>query len=125
MLPAKPFHSPALRGTSMDGRHSHLRRATATLIAALPLVTCMPAAHAATASTSAPATIAPAHGPMVGVIVRTSAEHLALARHLVDELGGRITLDLGIIDGFAADVPESGVATLEASNLVDSVTRDA
>jgi subtilisin family serine protease len=109
----------------MDGRHSHIRRAAAALIAALPVVAAMPAAHAAAAPAPETVTVAPAHGPMVGVIVRTSAEHLALARHLVDELGGRITLDLGIIDGFAADVPESGVATLEASSLVGSVTRDA
>jgi serine protease AprX len=109
----------------MDGRHSHVRRAAAALIAALPVVTCMPAAYAATTASTPSTTVAPAHGPMVGVIVRTSHDHLALARHLVDELGGRITLDLGIIDGFAADVPASGVATLQASDIVDSVTRDA
>jgi serine protease AprX len=110
----------------MDGRRPQLRRTAAALIAALPIMTVMPAAHAAAPAPASPTTaVAPAHGPMVGVIVRTSAEHVSLARHLVDELGGHVTLDLGIINGFAAEVPESGVATLQASPLVGSVTRDA
>ena len=44
---------------------------------------------------------------------------------LVEQLGGTVGLQLDIIDGFSAMVPESAIATLQANPLVESVSPDA
>src|SRR3954452_12546101 len=123
-MPLEQFPSPALRGT-MDGKHSLRRRGAAAVIAMLPVAawsaTVAPSAHAATASVA----IAPGHAAKVAVVVRAMSGHVDDAKRLVGEAGGTVTLDLGIIDGFGADVPGDAVAALQASPFVDSVTTDA
>jgi serine protease AprX len=86
-------------------------------VAALPVA--MPPTAAGAAAMPAPS------GPVVGVIVRAPHGHLDDARQVVASFGGTITLDLGIIDGFAADVPASAIDMISASPFVESVTRDA
>ncbi|MDQ1521553.1 MAG: serine protease AprX, partial [Actinomycetota bacterium] len=98
----------------MDGKLSLLRRTAAATIAVLAVAALPTSASAAT------------HGPKVRVIVRVSShDALGNARDVVASLGGNVTLDLGIINGFAADVPSDAVAVLDATPGVDSVTPDA
>jgi subtilisin family serine protease len=68
-----------------------------------------------------PATAAPADG-RVSVVVRHTPAGAAEARALVRRLGGTVGRRLGIIDGFAADVPAAAPARLRASRAVHSVT---
>src|SRR5215471_11491655 len=110
----------------MDGKV--LRRGAAALItmlpvAALPVV--MPPTAASAASATSAATAMPAHGRTVPVIVRAAHGHVDEARQLVEAAGGTITRDLSIIDGFAADIPASALATIADATFVDSVTEDA
>src|SRR2546421_280776 len=97
----------------MDGRHP-LRRWAAAVMAAVPLAM-LPAAAGATTHDH----------HMVKVIVRSSPNHLDEARSLVLSFGGKVTLDLRIISGFAANVPADTVSTLQASPDVDSVSANA
>jgi serine protease AprX len=97
----------------MDGRQSLQRLAAAAILAVLPVAVAPVAAGATT------------HDPAVGVIVRASAGHVDEARALVGDLGGKVTLDLGIIGGFAAEVPADELPALRSAPGVDSVTRDA
>src|SRR4051794_25561030 len=97
----------------MDGRRSFLRRVTAAMLCVAP-VALAPAMAGATT-----------HDHSVGVIVRARANRLDEVRHLVTTLGGKITLNLDIVDGIAADVPSDTLPLLAASSDVDSVTPDA
>src|SRR5690349_2338894 len=99
----------------MDGTRRLLRRAAATaFIAVTPVAWAPVRANAATVDQHP-----------VDVIVRAQSGHVADARDLVVSLGGTVTLDLGIIDGFSADVPAGALATLRASSAVSEVTEDA
>lgn len=84
------------------------RRSVATAIA---LVILLPAPDARAAD-------AP-----VSVIVRKLSAG-AQPERLVERLGGRVTRSLGIINGFAADLPRTSVERLRASENVDSVSPD-
>ncbi len=58
----------------------------------------------------------------VVVVSRPGRESAARAK--VSDLGGRLTRDLPLVHGFAAEMPESAVADLAASGVVRSVTPD-
>jgi serine protease AprX len=105
----------------MDGKHTTFARFAVAVLAIVPAALA-PIAGAAPAS----AAVAPAADWSESVIVRVpSAGHLAAAEDLVASLGGRVTLDLSLINGFAADLPASRVSDLAASAEVSSVTPDA
>jgi serine protease AprX len=61
---------------------------------------------------------------MVSVIVRELPGAGMVPEQIVAELGGKVTMQLGIIDGFAATLPTANVDALEASNVVRSVSFD-
>ncbi len=101
---------------SLTSRHGFGRRAglatSATLAAALT-------------SMSFAATAAPAQeGGLVEVIVRATDGALEQARTAAISLGGVIERDLGIINGFSADVPASSIASLQQDAAVVSVSPD-
>jgi hypothetical protein len=58
----------------------------------------------------------------VSVIVRELPGSGAGPERLVQQLGGKVGRHIGIINGFAADVPRPGLARLEADRRVHSVT---
>ena len=57
-------------------------------------------------------------------VIRTLPGETEAGRSLVEHLGGVVTLDLSIIDGFAADLPERALTRLAASGLFSSITPD-
>jgi serine protease AprX len=61
---------------------------------------------------------------MVRVIVQES-ENSNLAERLVSKLGGRVTKDLPLINGFAAELPAKSVTSVETLNSVNWVSLDA
>ena len=71
-----------------------------------------------------PADDSPTSDELVSVIVRGEASGLDAIRLAVESLGGEITLDLPIIDGFSADVPASGLEWLSAQLGVTGVSED-
>ena len=80
---------------------------------------------ASVAATSAPrASMAQAVGRMVSVIVRELPGSGSLPESTVEGLGGDVGRHIGIIDGFVAEIPSGGLARLEDSSGVHSVTRD-
>jgi hypothetical protein len=64
-------------------------------------------------------------GITVPVIVRSTAESLAAAERRVVDMGGRIDLQLGIINGFKATVPFASLARLAALPSIWQITPDA
>jgi subtilisin family serine protease len=70
-----------------------------------------------------PATDSTQAGGLTSVIVRTVGG-VAEPKETVENLGGDVGLDLGIIDGFAARVPEGALSELAAAPGVSSVTPD-
>ena len=62
-------------------------------------------------------------GGLTSVVVRTVGG-VAEPKETVERLGGDVGLDLGIIDGFAARVPEGELSELAAAPGVSSVTPD-
>jgi serine protease AprX len=67
-----------------------------------------------------------ATGPLEPVIVRVQpGSGLGAAEQAVRDLGGRVGLPLPIIDGFAARLPQAGIAVLLATGGVVSVEPDA
>src|SRR5436309_12763096 len=106
----------------MDGRHPKLRRLALVLAAIVPGAL-IPMAAASEASAE-PTSAASAAGAPVAVIVRAQPGHVADAEALAITLGGRITLDLSLIDGFAAQLPGDAVAPLAHAPAVSSVTPD-
>jgi subtilisin family serine protease len=63
-------------------------------------------------------------GIAVPVIVRSTAESLAAAERRVVDMGGRIDLPLGIINGFKATVPFASLARLAALPSIWQITPD-
>ena len=70
-----------------------------------------------------PAAASTEAGGLTSVIVRTVGG-VAEPKETVEKLGGDVGLDLGIIDGFAARVPEGELSELAAAPGVSSVTPD-
>ncbi len=70
-----------------------------------------------------PAAASTEAGGLTSVIVRTVGG-VAEPKETVERLGGDVGLDLGIIDGFAARVPEGELSELAAAPGVSSVTPD-
>jgi serine protease AprX len=62
--------------------------------------------------------------PHIGVVVRERSPGSQLAERLVGRLGGRVTWDLPIVGGFAAELPADALPVLERSRLVAGVWRD-
>lgn len=65
------------------------------------------------------------HEATASVIVRAFPQSRWNAQRSVKALGGRITRELGIVDGFAAAIPAEAIPALERSPGVMSVTTDA
>ncbi len=63
-------------------------------------------------------------GTPTGVVVRATAGHLDDAEGAVRAAGGTVERELGIINGFSADVPADAIATIAASSAVFTVTED-
>jgi serine protease AprX len=63
-------------------------------------------------------------GADVGVVVRERSPGSPLAERLVRRLGGRVTWNLPIVGGFAAEIPAVALPGLERSRLVAAVWRD-
>jgi serine protease AprX len=63
-------------------------------------------------------------GEPVEVIVRELAGAGTRPEALVERVGGRVGRPLGIIDGFAAVIPRSALATIRAARGVQSVTEN-
>jgi serine protease AprX len=61
---------------------------------------------------------------LVPVIVRESADSAAGSRRILASLAGHVTLELGIINGYAALVPQEAIESLRAADGVASVTLD-
>ena len=103
--------STAISATSSDGRL--MRRAGSVLLAVLLVALTLGAALRTPAA------------PSLAVIVRSSAEAVASAERLVVALGGRIDLELGIINGFRATVPAAALARLALAPQIWSITPDS
>jgi hypothetical protein len=97
-------------GTLSDGRP--MRRAGSVLLAAVLIVTALGVALR-------PAT------PSLAIIVRSTADSVARAEKFVESLGGRVDLELGIINGFRATVAPQSLARLFGSPLIWQITPDA
>ncbi len=67
-------------------------------------------------------TIPSAGEQMISVIVRELPGMGSAPEQLVEELGGSVELELGIINGFSAQIPRRNLAALESSDLITSVT---
>jgi serine protease AprX len=63
-------------------------------------------------------------GAAVGLVVREGHPRSPLAERLVRRLGGRVTRQLPIVDGFAAEVPAAALTELERSPAVVALWRD-
>jgi serine protease AprX len=61
----------------------------------------------------------------VPVIVRSTAESVASAERAVQRAGGSIDLQLGIINGFKATIPQSALAALALSPFIWAMTPDS
>jgi serine protease AprX len=100
--------------SSADGR---LRRVVAGALGLLvAMAIALPAAEAPVAARGA--------NQLVRVIVRALPGSAPGAARLVEELGGRVGQRLDIIDGFAASVPDRGLAALRRLPGVRSITPD-
>jgi len=75
----------------------------------------------AASSSRPPGTGATASRPVV-IVAQQGRESATRAR--VSELGGELTRDLPLINGFAARIPKSAVAALAAGGMVRSITPD-
>jgi serine protease AprX len=92
-----------------------IRHPRLTIVAALATAAVFPAASGA-----APAAM---HEAETAVVVRTDGSTTAAA-NAVPALGGRITAELPIVDGFAARLPRTAVDALRAVPGVRAVTPD-
>ena len=63
-------------------------------------------------------------GPTVSVIVRDASSSIA-AEQVVKDLGGKVGRQLGIIDGFVAEIPVSQLDRLRSSEAISSVSINA
>jgi serine protease AprX len=66
-----------------------------------------------------------ATGATIGILVREAAPASDAAERLVERLGGRVTLELPIVDGFAATVPPAVVPDLASAPSVARVSPNA
>src|SRR5690242_7183493 len=113
----------------MDGRHTTSRRTRAArrltvAVGALLPAALLPIGASASVASAAPPPASATTAASERVIVRSPQGHLAEAEALVDTLGGTVTLDLSLIDGFAAQVPAGALEELARSPLDSSVTPD-
>jgi serine protease AprX len=92
------------------------RRVVGVLIAALFAVTALLPAAAAPASATTGS---------VSVIVQKQEGVGNAPERLVEELGGTVSYDLSIINGFAASIDASQVRVLQQSNAIRHVSEDA
>ena len=76
-----------------------------------------PVAQTVSASSSSPSTLVP-------VVVRDDPASMAGSEQLLTALGGHVTRQIGIINGYAALIPQGAVDTLRQSAGVASVTLD-
>ena len=105
-------HAQATRGTSRV-RRGWQWGSVAVAASLLSVVAPATAVSAATYS-----------GASTAVIVRATSGHLADAEGAVRAAGGHVGRELGIINGFSADLPADAVATIAASPSVAAVTDD-
>ena len=96
--------------TYSDGRPG--RRAIPALLAALLI------------ALSVSAALRMPGAPSIAVIIRSTADAVAGAERLIQSLGGRVDLQLGIINGFRATVPSAALERLSHSDNVISITPD-
>lgn len=61
---------------------------------------------------------------LIGVIVRYEPGQAEAAKTAVEDAGGRVGNDLGIIGGFTAEVPDGAIRTISSSRSVFSITPD-
>jgi serine protease AprX len=64
-------------------------------------------------------------GGSLHVIVREVNPTSTAAERLVDELGGRVTHELSLVDGFSAEIPGETLTTLSSSDAVLRIWGDA
>ncbi|MDK1019751.1 MAG: S8 family serine peptidase, partial [Actinomycetota bacterium] len=93
--------------------HRTIALAIALALLVTPILTGVPRQAAAVSS-----------GANVAVVVRELPGAGNGPKELVEQLGGEVKLQLGIINGFSAVVPESAVSELAAHSEIDSVTPD-
>jgi serine protease AprX len=103
--------SNAISATLSDGRP--MRRAGSVLLAVVLAALTLGAALRVPGS------------PPVAVIIRSTADAVASAERLVVSLGGRVNLELGIINGFSATVPVGALARLALAPQIWSISPDA
>ena len=94
---------------------SWLRRLAVAVLAVVVLAVVAPVAGAASSA---------AGGQPVGVIVQAEPGAVAAAARQIQDLGGRVGRQLGVINGFTALVPAGQVGRLQRSPVVSSVTRN-
>jgi serine protease AprX len=107
-------HTPPDTDRVVDRRH--LRIVTAGILVALALLTSAPSASALLDEPTPPRT--------VKVIVQLGDGTDLVTRALVGTLGGVITSELPVVNGFAATIPESEVPTLAAAPGVRVLSPD-
>jgi serine protease AprX len=111
MTPGLPTRVVQL-GPGADARSVAL---LVTMLAALLLV----------APVTLPRGVSMDHGPRVAVIVRTLAGAEAAGEARVASLGGTVTAQLGIIDGFGATVSRTALEALRSEPSVIGISPDA
>ena len=94
---------------------SWLRRLAVAVLVVVVLAVVPPVAGAASSA---------AGGQPVGVIVQAEPGAVAAAARQIQDLGGRVGRQLGVINGFTALVPAGQVGRLQRSPVVSSVTRN-
>ena len=73
--------------------------------------------------TARTATIPSFSGPTVSVIVRDASSSFVSPEQVVQDLGGKVGRQLGIIDGFVAEIPASQLDRLRRSCDGDGLDR--
>jgi serine protease AprX len=91
----------------------------------LQLVFCAMMVALYTSLASVPPATSAAAAEMVNVVVRGAAGAMATVENSVREVGGRVTTELGLIDGVAAKVPANRVSSLSGAPGVEEVTPDS
>jgi serine protease AprX len=94
---------------------SWLRRLAVAVLAVVVLAMLPPVAGSASSA---------AAGQPVGVIVQAEPGFVAAAARQVQDLGGRVGRELGVINGFSAVVPSRSIGELAGSPAVRSVTEN-
>ena len=110
----------AVRNLDWVGRFSPMAIAATAAVALAALI---PGAGAATASRPANRE-AVERGPSVGAIVQAAPDAMASAERAIQRAGGHVVRRLGVINGFAAQVPAGQIARLRAVPGVVGVSLD-